>query len=475
MPATRQEPANTTVHVTGNQNPVAGRDFTGNVLSYGGIVINVKDAQTASELVQLMAQEMQKLQMEPAATLLSTLEHAELFVILRRINLQPNQWRALFQASLPATPAMVDPPTTLAHMLTTLSRFGLDDSRQRLPIFEFAERVALAAPDPAIQNDLRAWVDQAQQTLQLPTDIVRMRRELRGEAHQARPAVVYIQVQLIPDGENQNHTKHKRYYVDITLWRNNVDDPLRWYSSDQQPFTIDEILSLLDALLEEPDNVAQIPVDASLAFEFIVPHDLLCYGVEQWKRKNARPAGSTIGMKHWVAVRILDRLTIADPTERHEIFRQWRARWRYLQKHAEQLDSSRLRWLSSQDEADPEALSLQLLDDEEIACLGLTSTPPNDRLFTMLIDAGIPVAIWLRQPGESAAVALGLQAAMTPLIKGKLIDLPRAVLSLRRKVAAKDKRHMVNDLTLLWDVPERIPLEYLPDKGDFSDEHLAGV
>lgn len=475
MPEEKNAAANTTVSASGNQNAIAGHDFTGNTLNYGGVVINinVQDSDTTPDIARQISQAIQQLAPSLPPSIITDQQRAELLVLLRQVKLADADWLKLYQGSLPdGAKALVAPKTPL-EILTELGRFPPQEAANRLPTFTFVEQLAQKS-NADLQQALRAWMEQTRQSQGWQLNLDAMGKALQMAAKQNLPAVAHLLVELIPDDNNRNVTKQKKYKVEITLWPDASNQPILWYTSEQQTLTLEEIETQLDALLADAQKVSQIPRDATLAFEFFMPFDLLCYSIEQWKRQKARPIGATYGMRYWVAVRLRDRLTIEDPAERREILRMWRVKWRHFQQCAQQADFSPMHWLSDQDEKDPFQLSLRLQDEEETVCLSLASMPPVDDLFNVLIDGGIPVALWLRQ-----SVALPpdttLQTTITPLFTGStLAELPRLVQSWRRKVAATDKNHPVNYLTLLWDDPKRIPPAYLAE-GEFSDDHLAGV
>jgi hypothetical protein len=170
-------------------------------------------------------------------------------------------------------------------------------------------------------------------------------------------------------------------------------------------------------------------------------------------------------------VRSLDRLDnyARDTMEGNSLFEYWNDKWRAFRKSAEQRDGSSLRWLPSSGIADQETLIRQLQNDGDACCLGMPHPKPDTDLLVALIWAGIPVALWAREPPVPVPRESNLSALLTPSIRGQsLAELRLSIKAARRSGSAH------GCLALLWDDPTRVPLRFLP-QGAYTDDQLEGV
>lgn len=288
--------------------------------------------------------------------------------------------------------------------------------------------------------------------------------EVPGGQRRLREFRQSVESRGVPAGEpcllvilNPDRNGEDRYRLSLILFRNGRD-------GEPQPgndacLSLDEIRVQLQQSL--PGLVRTVD-RRSLILEFVVPRDLLNIDFDQWLIPE-RPDGPSarnyhLGVRYPVVVRDLERMSKADD---HSM---WRARWQRLRGCAGSARDA-VRWAGPQAGDSYDSLSASLLRQRAHGqvCLALLSTPSDGPLLAELLGAGltagIPAAIWLRQPGtgrmagrkDRKYLALAVESAA-------LAGLPRRVLDMRQEAAEQMRRnpeHRGRHLSLLWDDPDR--------------------
>ena len=247
------------------------------------------------------------------------------------------------------------------------------------------------------------------------------------------------------------------YRLSIVLYRNGRDgDP---QDGGDDAMSVAEIEAWLRPSLPVLFGTNRGP----LLVEFAVPPELLGTAFDQWFIPN-RPDGLSdedfqLGEKFPVVVRDIERM--APGTDRH----MWERRWQLLCNcHSNCSSLGALRWIFPEKNETFRQLraSLWHADSHGKACLGLLAGPAFSSRRTDLLkagfDAGIPAAIWLREPDPgSAAVADDRQYLTTVIESTKLCSLPSEVLNRRLQAVAEGEPagHPGTRLSLLWADPGR--------------------
>jgi hypothetical protein len=374
------------------------------------------------------------------------------------------------------------PPT--AHLLNNTIPYALlvDLCEQQPikawpPLIEFIERLVLVEGIEApIVGELQRWVDTSAELVTPPTparEIERLRQELRAETMRSAgsDALSWLLVYLEPDWLNRTQErKQPLFMVELVLWSPRTNGALVLQSEQAQQdtddakrlWTLDELPLLLDQAFARRENVSLIPDIRQLIIEVVAPSDTLLYGFERWKRNNTQ---NTYGVEHPLVVRLRDRLVIPYPADQKRADDFWRDKWNTFRDSGYRQRCEELKWLA-QDDLDV----IELQDEPDLACLGVSSPllPEKRKVFDVLRDAGIPVAIWLRGSDLGPAPLAELPQLVSELIKGKpLSDLRQTIQRVRRsKEVRNDEKHIGNAITLLWDDPDHQPLKY-GDQGVF--------
>ncbi len=190
-----------------------------------------------------------------------------------------------------------------------------------------------------------------------------------------------------------------------------------------------------------------------------------------------------LGMKHRVVVRSFERAYY------RELWPFWKSKWAYAQNHLHfslPYQNSNMPFLvcHAHDCERLDTLYAKLRVDN-ICCLALTVIPTKDinplhdtSVFDVILDTGIPIALWLRKGTSSAKKTQRMFESF--LSHCALADLPQQVWKQRLNAAGDEGSE--NSLTLLWDDPDRLPPDVsfdaqlsAPKKKGSNDEQLVGL
>lgn len=460
------------VNSTGNQNASAGRDFTNCVLNFGGVVIFAKDGDTAEVLAAQLTQAVQKLQITPSLSTIGGEQQADLFLILRQIKLPKADLLSLYQACLPRS-AFVGSPQTLWEILTILCSFGMQAPKNRLPIFEFAERLALHEAAKEFAMPLRAWVEANAPPVKPVVPISEINRPYNALIAEQKQAATddfsYLQIYLEPDLFNRTQQrKQPLFKVELVLWRAGSDDPFVLHVAEAAGkgnehsglWRLDDLPLLLDQVFANHDYVARIPDITRLVIEIVVPSDWVCYGFEHWPHNDE----FTLGMLYPLVVRLQDRFTIPNPADQARANASWKKKWTFFAQKLSNNGCDGFHWLSKGALEDRRLTLLNLWRQNEVACISIAMALAGDKrdVFEILRDAGIPIALWLRGEHPDHATLSDLKEKILPLLHDKkLNELRDAVHDLRSSEdALQNSAFIGNFLSLLWDDPNRPPYKY---------------
>ncbi len=191
-----------------------------------------------------------------------------------------------------------------------------------------------------------------------------------------------------------------------------------------------------------------------LVIEFFLPQDLMSREVDQWEKYDEfleKPL--KLGCEHHVVVRSLERL------ENRTVREYLRKKWGYFRTQVKnQICAQHLICLYTWKVYQRFEVYYQL-KIQETTCLGFTFKPEGSILLEFL-RAGIPVALWPRISGENTGNADEMHTQIHVLISPDNVCKLPALIYEQRCQAGHDSIHIGNNLTLLWDNPERLPGKY---------------
>jgi NTP-dependent ternary conflict system VMAP-like protein len=248
-----------------------------------------------------------------------------------------------------------------------------------------------------------------------------------------------------------------RYRLSSILFRNRRDrEPHQW---DDTCLSLDEIRSRLQ---ESLPALVQTVDRGSLFVEFVVPRELLNTDFDQWLIPERHGALSSqhyqLGVRYPVVVRDLERMIPSDDRS------MWQARWQRLCNCSGSV-SGAVRWVDPQDRDSYGSLAASLLRERahgQVCLALLPERSPGTPIAELLgagLTAGVPAAIWLRQPSTGRSGGKKDRKYLAEAVEAaELRRLPRRVLDLRQQAeeAQKAATHQGRHLSLLWDDPSRI-------------------
>jgi hypothetical protein len=248
-----------------------------------------------------------------------------------------------------------------------------------------------------------------------------------------------------------------RYRLSIALYRDGRDGDRKDGSDDAMSMAEVKAQLKISLPLLFRENRNQFLV------EFAVPPELLCSDFDQWFIPN-RPDGLPeediqLGEQFPVVVRDIERM--APGTDR----RMWEYRWQCLcscTSNGLSLNALRLVFPEKNETFRQLRASLRHADSHEKACLALLPGPTAEmRRMDLLkagFEAGIPAAVWLREPGQGSSTMVDDRQYLTEIVESSdLHSLPARVLNLRLRAVAdgEPEGHPGTRVSLLWADPGR--------------------
>jgi len=302
-------------------------------------------------------------------------------------------------------------------------------------------------------EELRAALGDARARLGLdPVDVDPARVERAIESEPAPPPC-HLLMQVSPRLCEAN-----RYSVRAWLLGTGEPACLR---AGEEAVTADELPACLDELRGELLR-RQIEPDRAWV-ELLLPRELLCADVDQWRVELDFIESIPIGVEHRLVVRSLERASrpraaLALQSRARALRRRLRGGCRLVDEPASR--EGQAVWIE-RDDCGGAALYAALKDAEDMvgAVLGQAPRPaardPSCDVLNTIFEVGLPVLLWARrEPADGQAAARAEFARL--LGQEPLSLLPDRVWGLRRQAArSPDPGHLGHHLTLLWDDPAR--------------------
>jgi excisionase family DNA binding protein len=222
---------------------------------------------------------------------------------------------------------------------------------------------------------------------------------------------------------------------------------------DEKPQTLEQLPKLIEQVLfYSTSRFSQTP--GMLTIEFFLPLELLYFNIDQLMINVGLNLPVAIGTQYSVVVRSLERLN-----DRRS-WPSWINKWNRLLALSQSKENNAFLYLHNIEEFNLQNSSGRLRE-QNMMCLVLTFVPSVEdqrKIFSAVLSAGIPVVLYTRQQDmASNEIEMSLKALLTD---NSLSDIPATVTKLRREAATSgDKRHLGLHLGLLWDDPNRLPLQ----------------
>lgn len=366
---------------------------------------------------------------------------AQLHQILTQLPISETDLRQLYQSSMPSglPQSSWEGMDSLAAMLNALAKMSVQPGKIH-PLLTFCARSVSRTDDATIREHIGAWMETIAAHLGIRhEDVNCLLKPAKTEREAPLSFPLYLLIELAPKAEAPDC-----YIVQAWAWSEYRKQ--RIFAEDT-PLSLDAIPQVINALIEAIVDDQLAANNEHPAIEFFLPRALLDKDVDQWVLEDEE----TLGLRHTVAIRFRER------TAEKKYWPAWMNRWNgfdlahpYSQSMIEKVDT--LEGCASR------ALRLRL---EEVICLTLTCPLPSgsevqNRLFSMLLRSGTPIALWPRQ----CKVSLDeLQQMIETLLAGDTLERLPGVVWKCRKAAWKEGGECLpgNHLTLLWDDPNRLP------------------
>jgi hypothetical protein len=330
------------------------------------------------------------------------------------------------------------------------------------PVIEFVERVAQAVG----KADLAQWVtDWSTQKTGGEQAALELRRQLSNEGLAARTerATLYVDV-------SELHTpttslgRHLRYWV--------YDPAQRFLGSDTIGAAMApgetaetagrramaEVLQKASVLMERVDETSLF------AIELFVTLEQLMWDFDEWKLYLEDEDSPTFGISYPLTLRWVERGRSQGSALQTERRNAWRRAARRIREHAAAGDAPTAFWLP-RDGSKPPVVEAKLKTEHYGSFVALQFVPGFDhaselerKLMRAVLYGGAPFVLWRRAaPSEWQA----LQQTLDAFLGASPFDqLPKRCVELR-VTAMDDTTAPGHSLAVLWDDPDRNPLDLL--------------
>jgi hypothetical protein len=390
--------------------------------------------------------------------------------LLEGVILARHELARAYRNSAPAGWEPLPPDRNDAVLLTECIRSLARAPRQRgdglIPLVRFV-RLISDLVEGELADGLRGWIDDTLNHLALDADD--KARVMETHAAQVdepeRELSYHLLIQVAP-----RLCEPGLYSVKAWLFGTEGPACLR---PGEEKVTRDDLPSCLAELLAELPRF-HAATDRTWV-ELLLPRELLCAEVDQWRVGLDLIEGIPIGVEHRLVVRSLERAS------RSRAVQALQDRWRAVRRRVEAgcrlvddvLEEEGGRglalWIDRED-CGGSPLYAALKDAKGLVAAVLGCPPRPDLcdssrdVLNTLFQAGVPVIIWSRRPPSGGAA--GVRDALTGLLDTEPFrKLPDRIWNLRKRAACSsdDDLHLGRHLTLLWDDPSRPSPDFEPN------------
>lgn len=353
----------------------------------------------------------------------------------------------------------------------SLAKVSKQSKDQLFPLLKFLKYLGNEL-DERLETELDEWINTAVGQLYDDFEIPSVRKTLNALKQVNKPmekslqTKSYLQIRLVPE-----RTAPRFYRVDA--WLRGPNKERRLFSGSR--LTARHVKELLPVFFR--DAAAEDIHSPELCIEFFLSRRQIIEPVDQWETQRDIGGPIKIGARHQVLVRSHERSRIGDP------LLGLRKRWDFVKKHCHCLnvneslqmgsDSITACWIRL-NEVESHRVEGLLQDACQLVCVlmeeepGPGNTGDPDDVLNSLLEAGIPIILW---PRNSHCTNIDeLRAELTHLVgEGRLDKLPDRIWKLRKYSSRKPGEYSLgNNVTLVWDNPNRLP----PDTDYYKSPRL---
>jgi hypothetical protein len=362
-------------------------------------------------------------------------------------------------------PGERNPLVLLTECVRSLARAPRQRGDGIVPLVRFV-RLIRANLEGELADALKDWIDEALNRLALDAaDSAKAKEIHQSSEEDSRESESYhLLVQIAP-----RLCEPGRYSVKAWLFGREGPACLQ---PGEEKVAREDLPACLDALLAELPRF-DAATDRTWV-ELLVPRELLCADVDQWRVGLDFIGGIPIGVEHRLMVRSLERSSRSRAVQ--ALQDRWRAVRRRLEARCRLADAGRadegeeglVLWIE-RDDCGGTPLYAALKDAKGLvaAVLGCPPQPdprdPSRDVLNTLLQAGFAVIVWARRPPDGGA-AVVREELSTLLDVEPFRRLPDRVWDLRKRAACckADDPHLGRHLSLLWDDPSRASPDFDP-------------
>ena len=355
-------------------------------------------------------------------------------------------------------PGERNPVVLLSACIRSLARAPRQRGDGIVPLVRFV-RLISDHVEGELADSLKDWLDETLNRLALDAADAAQAREIhQSSAEDERPSESYhLLVQIAP-----RLCEPGLYSVKAWLFGRKGPACLQ---PGEEKVAREDLPARLDALLAE---LARFDAATDHTWvELLLPRELLCADVDQWRVGLDFIGGIPIGVEHRLIVRPLER------SSRSRAVQALRDRWRAVRRRfearcrltdaaaADEAEEGLVLWIE-RDDCGGTPLYAALKDAKGVvaAVLGCPPQPdpldPSRDVLNTLLQAGFPIIVWARRPPEGGAAAVREELSVLLDVE-PFRRLPDRVWELRKRAACckADELHLGRHLSLLWDDPSR--------------------
>jgi hypothetical protein len=417
------------------------------------LVNSLLDVQTRSKQMQRVFCVLQTISFLP----ISWMELGKLRGILKDVLISDEQLRQFYFSSVPdATdlPAGWEVGELLSCLQYNLAR-RICKEPDNSPLLEFLMRLLQEINQPKVKARLSKWITKTAGRLHLEPNLISARIKTQKEAVSERAGMLsYLLVKIEPSPWSD-----KQFEIKSWLLHKDEIHSLK-ESEDVHPF--ESLASLLDQLVREArwllldrsQSSSQAP--AQLVLEVILPVALLNWDVDRWLIRPGKSSTQPVGAHCIIVLRSWERLYDSELRLSWEL---WKKKWNARPRPPLLITDAQVYWACAA--GDYHETLYDQLENAGLIFLGLTPMPQEASaneaaVWGPMLDAGTPIALWLRAPHNDFTEA---QKELRALIYTNELDsVPQLIFGKRKDVNSNKEEHSFwNHLALMWDDPDRLP------------------